>query len=336
MEQDNNFNYNTPNKPASSLPPQMPQPQPANTPQPRQKSLDEILARKDSRSYVMQEEVVDRVIHKDDKQIIKEYLSKVASGKRAIKKAKQRMLFSDVPCKKVKNVFAEDIPDTIWFYPHRKMHSLMDKLATNITLTTAPNHKGFIAAFIIVFLIMAIIASGIYIAFILTRNLNPDETKVVGDIVFNWEDAQSGKGLTTSLNIDYARFNQDIEVSPAVTNNTNADLYLRFFVKLDYLLGKDYWGVDINDLSVSCNTDAEKWWLDSTANVSYYLYVLHPKEKIIIFDAFQINGDPSIEGKWSGKSITATIQVEVCQRISEDQEFPPSWNNDWPSMVIYD
>lgn len=343
MEQNKNVNnVNAPNRPLPpKLPPKMPtnlKPQPQTQtppPQPKQKSIDELLARSDSRSYAMpEEEVVDKVIHKNDKQIIKDYISKVSAGKRAIKKAKQRLLFNTTPCKSVKNVFAEDIPEMLWFYPHRKMRSIMNKFATGITLTTAPNHKGIIAAIIIIFLIIAIIASGIYIAFILTRNLNPDDSKVVGEIVFNWEDTQSGKASTsTSLNIDYARLNKDIEVSPAVTNNTNTDLYLRFYIKLDYLLGKDYWGVDINDLTTSCTIDSEKWWLDSDANVVYYLDVLHPKEKMFVFHAFQINGDPSIEGAWSGKSVNAIIQVEVCQKISDDQEFPPSWNMTWYSML---
>ncbi|MBQ7602647.1 MAG: hypothetical protein IJU58_00670 [Clostridia bacterium] len=310
--------------------------QPAPQPQPKEKSIDELLSRTSSYSYTTPQEpvMIDRVIHKNDKQIIKEYIAKVKSGKAAIKKVKQEMLFTDQHYKRVENVFADGIPETLWFFEHRKMRALINKFDAALTLSAGPSHRGFIIALILVLLIIAIIASGIYIAFLLTRNLNPNDTTVEGDIVFNWEDTQSGMGLTTtSLNINQARLNKDIEVSPAVTNNTNTDLYLRFFVKLDYLLGKDYWGVNIEDLSVSCNVDNEKWWLDSSANVAYYLLVLHPNEKIFVFDSFQINGDPSIEGAWSGRSVGATIQVEVCQKLGEDQELPPGWSNDWYAMM---
>ena len=345
---DNTNKVNMPNRPLPpNLPKKLPQhlnpqqrptqspPQTAQTP-PKEKSIEQLLSRTSSTQYTMtNDEPVDRVIHKDDKQIIREYRAKIANAKRNIKKAKQRLLFTDQHYNRLSNVYADGLPDSLWFYPHRKMRAIISRLDAGITLTTTTSHRGIITALIIIILIMAVIASGIYIAFIITRNLNPNDTSVVGDVVFNLEDTQSGTGkTTTSLDINNARLNQDIEVSPAVSNNTNTDLYVRFFIKLDYLLGKDYFGVDINDLSTSCKTDSEKWWLDSAANVVYYLDVLAPNEKIFVFDSFQINGDPSIEGAWSGKSVSATIQVEVCQKIGEGQEFPPSWNMVWYSMMV--
>ena len=161
------------------------------------------------------------------------------------------------------------------------------------------------------------------------------EFKARGQINLDFDDisAVETKKGKTQLSIADARLNQDLTAHPTIYNKTNIHLYLRFYMTLDYVRGKDYVGVNKNDLSVKANLDSNLWWYDETDGMAYYLYALKPGEVCTIFESFQINGHPSLETPWQNKSLTATVYAEVCQVLGEGQEFPPSWNMYWAEIV---
>ena len=92
-------------------------------------------------------------------------------------------------------------------------------------------------------------------------------------------------------------------------------------------------GVNIRDLSAKANVSDELWWYDDKDGMSYYLFTLAPDDNMTLFNSFQIVGRPNLETAWQGKSLNATIYVEVCQVVDEGQEFPPSWATYWISLV---
>ncbi len=353
MENDNNINNfnqqnqvpkNLPKKLPSNLknnpnnlPPKMPQNvvnknQQVPPQQKPEKSLEELLSRKQTSTVYIDEAPAKKVTFKSDKQLVKDYKKNVSQAKKLIKSVKKPIIKGAISYKSIKNIFDENISDILYFYPHKKIRNILNQFDAGITITTTPNHKGIITTLVIILLIMAIIASGIYIAYILTKNLGQKTADVDGDIVFHFDD----KELTTRLNITEARLNSDLPAKPTVKNNTNANLYVRFSVSLDFEMYAYYTPQNkIEDLSVTCNTNNDKWWLDSTAGFAYYLKELQPNQTETLFDAFQITAnDPALEGVWAGRSLVATIQIEVVQVIGEGQEFPPSWSMVWYGMMV--
>ena len=298
----------------------------------KQKSLNELLEQNYDTNR--RKEKVENVARMGDNEYYKAYTKSVANYRKALKRVKKPVALSDLVLKPVKNVFFGDIPEILWFYSRSRVKAIAGRI--DLTLSyRAPRRKGVLTAIIILILIMAIIGSGVYIAYILTRNLNPQDTEVVGEITFSLEDVEHGGSATTKLSISGARLNKDLVIHPTITNNTNIELYLRFYVTLEYIYGKDYLNVDINDLSVSYPLDEQTWWTDptDTYKVGYYMFKLAPKEKITLFDSFQINGASNIENDWQGKSLNAIVHAEVCQVLSSDQTFPPGWSTYWAELI---
>ena len=271
--------------------------------------------------------------HLDDKDFYKLYTHSVTNYHRAIKHIKKPMALTIMPLSPVQNIFMDAIPETLWFFPRSRVNAIINRL--ELTVPRKPIGKRITTMIIIIVLIMAIIGSGIYIAYVLTRHLNPQDTDVSGDITFNLEDVEQGGSSTTTLNIAGARLNEDLTIHPTITNNTNIELYLRFYVTLDYIYGKDYLNVDKDDLSVSYPLDEEKWWADAEDSdyVTYYLFKLKPNDKVVLFDSFQINGASALENDWQGKSLDVTVHAEVCQVLAEDQTFPPGWSTYWVNLI---
>ena len=329
----------------AGLPPKLPnklpsnmqrhlQPQSQVPPQPqREKSLEELLSRKQTATVLVDESPATKISYKSDKQLVNEYKKNVAQAKKLIKKLKKPIIKGDIQYHIIENIFNTDTPDVLYFYKHCKVRKLLNQNDAAITITTTPSHKSIATTLIIILLIVAIIASGIYVAYILTRNMGQKGTEVDGDIGLYFDEPVA----TQRMDITNARLNTDlpVKVKPTIKNNTNARLYVRFFVKLDYELYQYYTPENkIEDLSVSCNADSEEWWLDSTTGMAYYLKILEPNQTETLFDTFQINADPSLEGVWSGRRLVATIQVEVFQVIADGQELPPGWSVYWYSMMV--
>ena len=300
-------------------------------PQPKQKNLDDLL-NKDYSQPQQQEKPVDNVVHQTDKQFLHQYNKACAYYRKTVKNYRKNVLKSTAKLKLVKNVFFGNIPDMLWFFNRRKVRNIFNKLDMVINRSVT-NHRGVLMAIVIVVLISAIIGTGVYLAFIITKNISQADSETVGEISLNFEDVSEAKGGKTRLNINGARLNQNLEAHPTVFNNTNIYLYLRFYIQLDYVRGKDYMGVNIKDLSVKANLDDEHWWYDDADGMAYYLFTLAPDDKMTLFNSFQINGKPSLETAWQGKSLTATINVEVCQVLGEGQEFPPSWATYWTGLI---
>ena len=352
---DNINNSNNPNnKQSSSVPPRnlpkklppellktrqnsqnFAKPQNVSTPyqqtQPNNKSINDILA--GDQPKVTKKEPVDNIVHQSDKQILHNYNKAVKFYRKTVKSFKRKVAKSGLRLTPVKDVFSGNIPEMLWFFPRRKINGILNKLDNAISYSVSKNRSVF-KAIIITILIMAIIATSVYFALILTRNLSSADTDTVGEINLNFEDMDSEtKGGNTRLSINDARLNQDLIAHPTIFNNTNVSLYLRFYIKLDYVRGKDYLNVNIKDLSIKANLDDDYWWYDESDGMAYYLYKLSPDEHMALFNSFQINGHPSLETAWQNKSLTATIYAEVCQVLDENQEFPPSWSMYWAGLV---
>lgn len=326
---------------SQGLPPKAPsnfqQPQRVNaTPKPtNQPTLNIAEQTKNNAFKNNQLQKVDNVVHQSDKETLKNYNQAVSYYRKTVKHYKKRVLKTDLKLKPVKDVFNNNIPDTLWFFERRKIRAILNKLDLAISYSVSKN-RGVVKGIIIAVLILAIIATGVYFSLIITRNLNPNDAKTVGEINLDFSDigAIETKKGKTNLKIVDARLNQDLKASPTIYNRTNISLYLRFYIELDYVRGKDYVGVNINDLSVKANLDPNLWWYDETDGMAYYLFTLSPDESMALFNSFQINGQPSLETAWQNKSLTATINAEVCQVLGEGQEFPPSWSTYWSEELV--
>lgn len=321
---------------AAARPMQAPKP-PVEQPQPKKiepelkhKSIEELLGTEFEPKTPKKQNYVDNVVHKTDKQILKDYNKAVAYYRKAVRQYKRNTLKTSVRYKPVKNVFQKSIPDTLWFFERGKIKSILNKI--DMTINYSLNrHKGVLTAIIVTILIMAVIATGVYLAFIITKNLRQEDLETVGEINLQFD----GQGSRSSRikNIKDARFNQDLEATPIVSNNTNVPLYIKFYITLEIAKGKDAMGVNIHDLTPKANINEEDWWVDSNDGVVYYLNVLPAGQSMSLFTSFQIKAAESLETAWQNKYVVATIVVDVCQVMGAGQEFPPAWSPYWQELI---
>ena len=300
-------------------------------PELKHKSIEELLGKEFEPEKPKKQNYVDNVVHKSDKQVLKDYNKAVAYYRKTVKQYKRNTLKTHLKFKPVKNVFQKSIPDMLWFFERGKIKSILNKI--DMTINYSLNrHKGVLTAIIVTILIMAVIATGVYLAFIITKNLRQEDLETVGEINLQFD----GQGQRSSRikNIKDARFNQDLEATPVVFNNTNIPLYIKFYITLEIAKGKNAMGVNIRDLTPNPNLSSdEDWWVDSNDGVAYYLGVLPPGEHMELFQTFQINADESLETAWQNKYVVATIYVDVCQVMGAGQEFPPAWSPYWQELI---